>query len=207
MLHTLLFIYLILHYLKIKRIIIMKLYRKTLIGAVALSFLLVGCGSSSSSTSTEEMPQSNARFVKMTMADQNIMQDTKTGLEWVEGNNKAGVSSGCNPVGAGNSEPEIKTIAEEFCSDLNFASHDDWRVATPAEHQEFITEMKKAGKTPFYANPACPRLVGKDANGDIKSVNTHNTAPVGAMTTWNDLPLTGNNAGIKCVRAFTMMQP
>lgn len=182
----------------------MKIYKKTLLSAVALSLLLVGCGGSSNNTKVVEGEQ---RFVKMTMADQNIMQDTKSGLEWVEGNNIAGVSSGCNPIASGKTKAEIKTISEEFCANLDFASHDDWRVATPAQHQEFITEMEKEGKIPFYANPACPRLVGKDSSGDIKSVNTHNSNPIGTMTPWDDLPLTGNNAGIKCVRTFTMMQP
>lgn len=175
---------------------------KKIVGTVAITLILVGCGSSDNNDSTSNSTETENRFVKMTMVDQNVMQDTKTGLEWVEGNNRAGVSSGCNPIGAGQDEVGIKAIAEAFCLDLDFAGHDDWRVATPTEHQEFITEMKKAGKTPFYANPACPRLVGKEDSGAIKSVNTHNSNPVGGMTVWKELPLTSNNAGIKCVRKF-----
>jgi len=180
----------------------MKAYKTTLLSAITLSLLLTGCGTSTTTCPTQTHSD-DPRFVKVTMAEQNIMQDKKTALEWVEGNNKSDVPSGCNPVTPGNSESAIKTIAEEFCSDLNFANHDDWRVPTPSEHQEFITAMNKEGRTPFYANPACPRLVGKDKNGNIKSVNTHNTAPIGAMTPWNSLALTGNNAGIKCVRDTT----
>ncbi len=178
---------------------------KLIAGTVIIALALIGCGSSDNNSDSNDRETENmnsSRFVKMTMMNQNLMRDTTTGLEWVNGNNKTGVSSGCNPIGAGQDEVGIKTIAEEFCSDLSFASHDDWRVATPQEHQEFITEMKKAGKTPFYANPACPRLVGKESSGKIKSVNTHNTEPVGGMTVWSDLPLSSNNAGIKCVRKF-----
>ena len=181
----------------------MKVNTKAILASLVLSIGLIGCGSNSSnSTDTTMADANNSRFMKMTMMEQNVIQDTKTGLEWVDGNNKAGVSSGCNPQGAGHTKESIKEVSEQFCSDLVFASHEDWRTATPAEHQEYITQMQKAGKIPFYANPSCPRLVGLDNNGEVKSVNTHNTQPIGAMTPWDDLPLASNNVGIKCVRKF-----
>ena len=94
---------------------------KTAIGTVTIVLALAGCGSSDSNNNSPSTPDTiSDRFVKMTMMEQNVMQDTKTGLEWVEGNNKAGVNSGCNPIGAGQDETGIKTIAEEFCSDLTF---------------------------------------------------------------------------------------
>jgi len=190
----------------------MTLSKKILFSSIIASFALVGCGGSDSNNNNDDNDDKNntktERFAKMPMGDQFVMQDMMTNLEWVEGNGgKAGVSSGCNPVGAGNDTTTIKSIAKEFCSDLNFAGHEDWRVATPAEHQMFITEMAKEGKVPFYANPACPRLVGVEADGTTKSVNTHNTNPIGGMTPWADLPLTSNNAGVKCVRTFTAMMP
>ena len=183
----------------------MKLRNGIILASMVASFALVGCGGSDSKS--EETPaQEDTRFSKMPMGEQFVMQDSKTNLEWVEGNgNKAGVSSGCNPIGAGNDAITMKTIGEEFCADLDFAGHTDWRMATPSEHQEFITGMEAVGKVPFYANPACPRLVGIESSGDVKSVNTHNTAPTGGMTPWADLPMDANNAGIKCVRTMTMM--
>ena len=186
-------------------------FSKTLIlTSIIASLALVGCGDSNSSSDNDDNKSEpkQERFAKMPMGDQFVMQDMMTNLEWVEGNGrKAGVDSGCNPVGAGNDTEAIKSIAKQFCSDLNFAGHEDWRVATPAEHQTFITEMAKEGKIPFYANPTCPRLVGVEANGTTKSINTHNTNPIGAMTPWEKLPLTGNNAGVKCVRTFSAMMP
>ena len=189
----------------------MTLSKTIILASIIASFALVGCGGSDNNNNVNSTPKDTnktQRFAKMPMGDQFVMQDMMTRLEWVEGNGgKTGVSSGCNPVGAGNDATTIKSIAQQFCSDLNFAGHDDWRVATPSEHQIFITEMAKEGKVPFYANPACPRLVGVEANGTTKSVNTHNTNPIGAMTPWENLPLTGNNAGVKCVRTFTTMMP
>ena len=170
---------------------------KTTITIFSLSLLLIGCGDSTTNTRNTVNTPTSTRFSKLTMVNQNILRDTNTGLEWVEGNNVAGVSSGCSPQPAGQTEAEIKNIAEQFCQDLDFASHGDWRMATATEHQEFITRMEAEGKVPFYANPACPRLVAEETNGTISTVNTHNTAPTGTILPWSN-----QNAGIKCVRTF-----
>ena len=114
-------------------------------------------------TPMEGMP--TERFMAMSMSGQIVMVDTMKGIEWVNGKEAdapAEVDHGCKPVGPGKTEDEIKVLAENFCSALVFATHDDWRVPTDLEHQEFIVQMANAGKVPFYANPACPRVVGSD---------------------------------------------
>ena len=60
--------------------------------------------------------------------------------------------------------------------------------------------MKAAGKTPFYANPACPRLIGLTGTS-ATAINTHNSTPIGGETTWETLiDSTASNYGVKCVR-------
>jgi len=49
---------------------------------------------------------------------------------------------------------------ETHCAALDYASHTDWRVPTVTEIQTFTVQMQTAGITPFYQNPACPRVVG-----------------------------------------------
>jgi len=163
-----------------------------------VSILFTGCDSSSSSNNGElgdTMP--TTRFMSMSMMDQDIMQDTNTSLEWVNGTKVAGVATGCLPVVPGSDVDEINAIALNHCDNLMFAGHSDWRVPSIMEVQEFTVEMQKAAMTPFYANPACPRLVGLDTNNTIETINTHNTDPIGMINPWTNL-----NAGVRCVRAF-----
>ena len=181
------------------------------LGTIAIGTLLTACGggSSSSPATNNQNTGSGAsgatnqtRFAPMTMMDQNIMRDANTNLEWVNGNAVANVPSGCLPMPSGKDAADVLNTATNHCDALSFASHEDWRVPTITEIQEFTVAMKDAGLTPFYANPACPRLVGLDTNGTIQTINTHNTDPIGKINDWIKL-----NAGVRCVRAVeaTMM--
>ncbi len=165
-------------------------YVLSILAIGVVSILFTGCDSSSSSNDTK-------RFISMSMMDQDIMQDSNTGLEWVNGTQIAGVESGCLPVAPGSNVDEINAIALNHCDNLMFAGHSDWRIPSITEIQEFTVEMKNVGMTPFYANPACPRLVGLDTNNTIETINTHNTDPIGMINPWIDL-----NAGVRCVRVF-----
>lgn len=168
---------------------------------IAFTTLLTACGGSSSSssqTNSTNSPQTSmqSRFTAMTMLNQIVMRDANTNLEWVNGNAIASVPSGCLPMPPGKDATDVLNTATNHCDALSFASHEDWRVPTINEIQEFTVSMKEAGLTPFYANPACPRLVGLDKDGKIQTINTHNTNPIGKINNWSKL-----NAGVRCVRA------
>ena len=129
-----------------------------------------------------------------------VEQDNQTKLEWVGSLGQQG--GACRPHAAATSEAEDIAMAKAHCDALEFASHTDWRIATPEEHAMFIKGMKDAGMTPFYQNPACPRVIGANGNS-AKAVNTHNSTPVGAMTPWATLlQQNRTNYGVKCVRAL-----
>lgn len=103
---------------------------------------------------------STERFVAMSVSKQIIMMDMTNRIEWVNGREDTTVEHGCNPVSPGETEAEIEAKSETFCSELVFATHNDWRVPSDVEQQDFMVEMQKVGKVPFYANPSCPRVVG-----------------------------------------------
>lgn len=180
-----------------------------MLGAILASLVTVGCGSSNNTTNNGMNSGANngsmqtERFTKMTMMGDTVEQDNQTKLEWVGSAGSNGTTA-CQPHGAATTEAADIAGAKAHCESLEFAGHSDWRVATAAEHAAFITGMKDAGMTPFYQNPACPRVLGTDANGTTaKAVNTHNSMPVGAMTPWATLlQQNATNYGVKCVRAF-----
>ena len=184
----------------------MKNSKEIILSSIIASLLLVGCGNGSSTTDntmtpTETtMPNTTAdtRFTTMVMDTETIEVDTMKKVEWIGSAGKN--QNACQPNAAATTESSDIAGAEAHCSQLVFATHDDWRVATPAEHKEHITGMNAVGKTPFYANPACPRLIGVMGTS-ATAVNTHNSTPIGGETTWaNLISSTASNYGVKCVR-------
>jgi len=157
------------------------------------SSLLVGCMHNDSvNQNTSE------RFQLLTNTTGNTIHDTTTKLEWVNGiDTKA--DDGCKgfPKNAKNTEAYIKKEAMGHCESLHFAGHNDWRIATAVENQQFINAMHEENKTPYYAILACPRVIGSQA-GKVVTTNTHNTKPIGKIIPWKD----GGNGGVRCVRAF-----
>ncbi len=161
---------------------------------------MIGCNSSDPVETTEDTntqtmddtttPVATSRFTPMTMNNQIVMHDTTSNLEWVNG------PGGCHPMVLGKTAATAFGESEAHCAALDYASHTDWRVPTIVEIQTFTVEMQSAGITPFYQNPACPRVVGyNDDNTTIQNTNTHNTPPIGTITDWREL-----NAGVRCVR-------
>lgn len=164
-------------------------------GLVLSALFLTACGGSSETKTAVE------RFKPVIVDEEIVIQDSQTGLEWVNGlspNSNKGVT-GCNPMPSGLSTDGVIMEAENFCENLSFGTHNDWRVPTTAEIKKYTVDIDAAGIIPFYQNPSCPRVVGIDINGAVKTpstVNTHNTNPVGGVNAW-----ASKNAGARCVRA------
>lgn len=175
----------------------MKLNTKLIAGSILSALIFSGC--SDSSTTANNPSNITPRFVAMSMNEQIVMQDMTTGLEWVNGTENVNVIHGCFPMGAGFTQERAQTDANDFCENLDFASHTDWRLASDLEIQEYTLQMNISGFTPFYANPACPRVIGKNIDGELRTINTHNTNPIGTIKEWESL-----NAGVRCVRMTEM---
>jgi len=181
----------------------MKNSKKIMLSAFIASLLLVGCGDGNSTSDTTTprgttMPSNDTRFTTMVMDTETIEVDNEKKVEWIGSAGKN--QNACQPHAAATIESSDIAGAKAHCSQLVFATHSDWRVATPAEHKEHITAMNAVGKTPFYANPACPRLIGV-MGSSATAVNTHNSTPIGGETTWADLiNSTASNYGVKCIR-------
>jgi hypothetical protein len=174
--------------------ICMRKSNTIILTSIIASFVLIGCGGNSSS----DPENSDTRFTTMLMDTETIEVDNLNKVEWIGSAGKN--QNACQPHGAATTEVSDIAGAKAHCSQLVFASHDDWRVATPAEHKEHVTAMNTAGKTPFYANPACPRLIGV-VGTSATAVNTHNSTPIGGETTWaNLINSTASNYGVKCIR-------
>ncbi len=158
------------------------------------SLVLVGCGNSSSSDDGTK----NTRFSTMTMDTETVEVDKLKKVQWVGSVGKN--QNACKPNGAATTQSADIAGAKAHCAQLVFSGHNDWRVATPGEHKEHITAMKLAGKTPYYANAACPRLIGVMGTR-ATAVNTHNSMPIAAETTWvNLINATASSYGVKCIR-------
>jgi len=179
-----------------------------ILASLALSIVMIGCGSSSGDSNTGGSTNNNnsgmgtgnnngntgntrsSRFEPMTMNNNIIMQDKTTSLEWING------SGGCHPMAGGKSAQEAFDESEAHCEGLTFAGHTDWRVPTITEAQSFTVGMNDDGIIPFYQNPACPRIIGYNMGKTaLQNTNTHNTPPIGTITDWATL-----NAGVRCVR-------
>jgi hypothetical protein len=161
---------------------------KLISGAIIASMLMIGCGDSDKSP----------RFSTITNKNDVIRVDNVRKLEWVGSSG----DEACKPHSAATTETEDLVSAKIHCEVLVFGGHDDWRVPTAKENVDFILGMKKAGLTPFYANPKCPRVIGLSSEGSSAlAVNTHNSKPIGIITPWEVLLTQDpNNFGVKCVR-------
>ena len=178
----------------------MRTSNKIILTSIITSLVLVGCGNASSSDTrdTTDSSANNTRFTTMTTDTETVEVDTMKNIQWVGSVGKN--QNACKPNGAATTESADIAAAKAHCAQLVFANHNDWRVATPREHKEHITAMRAAGKTPYYANAACPRLIGVMGT-HATAVNTHNSAPIGAETPWETLiNATASNYGVKCVR-------
>jgi len=179
----------------------MKFLLLPTISALAFSAAIVmisGCDSSDKSdnnTTTSNTTAPTARFIELTMQNQDIVRDETTQLEWINGSQMMGIDHGCLPFMPGMSEMSVNANALNHCEGIMFGGHDDWRVPSIDEIQMFTVDMQSENMIPFYANPACPRMVGLSEMNLIETINTHNTTPIGEIHTWEE-----SNAGIRCVR-------
>lgn len=199
---------------------------KTMLSLVAITTSLLvfsGCGSSSSDTTSQsnemnqtennmtEMPStdmnntemnSTVRFESVMIEGDSIERDNQTKLDWVASTGTKSVA--CSPHAAPTTEASDVASAQAHCDALTFAGYSDWRVPTVNEHITFIQDMDSAGKMPYYLSPLCHRVIGVDNNTTAMTVNTHNTTPLAATTTWSTLMSrsTETNFGVKCVRDF-----
>jgi hypothetical protein len=135
------------------------------------------------------------RFVSYTNKKEIVMHDKTAHLDWTNGRVDRTAQSGCKPIKPVRTADEINMIADEYCSKLDFASHNDWRVPTAKENQTFVIEMEKEGKQPYYLIPKCPRIIGVDKD-KVTTTNTHNSSPLGHINSWDK----NKGAGIRCIR-------
>lgn len=169
--------------------------KNVLMGAVVASMIMVGCGSSSKDDDVNR--SASERFTTIVKSGDTVEQDSQKKLEWV---GSAG-NSACQPNPSAGAEDGAVAMANDHCSALVFAGHDDWRTGTATENADHIKGMEEAAMTPFYQMMACPRLIGVDGNSAM-IVNTHNTNPAGNTKAWNEFlnASGGQNYGVKCVR-------
>ncbi len=163
----------------------MSIPKKSLLTLVTLSFFMA----------CSPTPKNN-RFTTKSLRDEVTLIDKITQLEWVNGS-KFKKFDGCKgfPKKPTNTEIFIREEVLKHCEALNFAGHDDWRVPTARENQQFLIATQSANITPYYTIKACPRVIG--TQGDkIVTANTHNTKPIGEINSW----VKGTNGGIRCVR-------
>ena len=163
----------------------MLLTSKLLLSSILSILFVAGC---SDAEKTE-------RFSTYTTKKEIVMRDKIAHLDWTNGRVDRTAQSGCKPIKPIRIADEINMIANDYCSNINFAGHDDWRVPTAKENQTFILETKKAGKHPYYLIPKCPRIIGVDGN-KVSTTNTHNSSPLGKINAWDK----NKGAGIRCVR-------
>jgi len=118
---------------------------------------------------------------------------------WAESYGSNGQKS-CQAHHSVTNEENDKLSAKQHCQNLQFAGFSDWRVPTVSESKEYIKAMQEHGLTPYYIHPSCPRLLAL-SNGAAGVVNTHNSIPVGAIRSYQELSEQSSNSfGVKCVR-------
>ncbi len=109
--------------------------------------------------------------------DMEILTDTETGLTWV--NDIRGCFAGV-------------VIATTECEDLTFAGQSDWRLPSPDEMVELITEISERDMRLNYINLDCAFMSTSDTT---VWVFTENSTMPGGMT--SNRPAI---SGVRCVR-------
>ena len=156
---------------------------KSLFLSIALcsTVLTAGCTANSASTETAK------RFSSKTVGSDTVLTDSTTGLTWTNS------AQGCKPL-FGDDPAQTLTKATNFCADLSFAGHSDWRLATVKEMTELETKTDANGISLFYKNPKCARVLAVKSDKSLTSISTTNKGPAG-RDVGNIYP-----AGTRCVR-------
>jgi len=157
-------------------------------------FILIGC---QNDISKKDEP---SRFSKMVILNDTVIKDKKTSLMWAESFGSNGQKSCQAHHNAIDEQNDIK-LAQQHCQKLQFAGFSDWRVPTATESKEYIKSMQKAGLTPYYEHPSCPRVFAIDNNNGVV-VNTDNILPIGDIINYSKLLVQSSSSsfGVKCVR-------
>ena len=170
------------------------IFLKIVFVSVVSLALLTGCGSSNNNDILDV-----TRFTNITIDGEVVEVDNTKNLGWIGSSGKN--QDACQPHKAATTEFSDVSSAKEHCSQLVFAGHEDWRVATPIEHQEYILAMEGVEKVPYYISTACKRVIGVDGNDTAKAIHTHNSDSIGSMMLWSDLiNEVSSSYGVKCVR-------
>lgn len=133
--------------------------------------------------------------------------DRKKGLMWVNDEDRC---KAVHPTVAGQDfdTPEVRN----YCENLEFAGHNDWRIATTAEVSDFIIRTYNGNILPsYYAK--CNLMVGDNGDGTFSQIvsgfgaqninsETNLPAPYGAVGDVydDDISDTISNFGMRCVR-------
>lgn len=139
-------------------------------------------GSSSTGQPVETAGNSERFEDVITKAGMQALLDLETNLLWVNDVNA------CNPLGAPNENTPMQAM--QYCADLVFQGHEDWRMPTTDEASELITVALAEGVDLVYQNPGCPAVI---TMGGV-AVETHNGDNPGDVT---EMP---PSLGIRCVR-------
>ncbi len=133
-----------------------------------------------------------------TQSEAKTIEDTETNLMWV--NEFVADAKACLAIHYTN--PEEYNTSKEFCQNLNYAGHDDWRDPTPEELSAYVNKSNEAHIFVGFEAP-CAKLLARtrDDNGVIvseKEVYTrYNGSKLGEIA---DLNITNSNIGLRCVR-------
>ena len=161
---------------------------KTVVSLMATGIVLVGCSNAGSTAKAASSSMNTPRYVATKVAGDTILKDTKAGLSWTNSAN------GCKPIGSG-SQAEVTKKATNFCSNLTFGGHSDWRVGSVTEVTTLEKQTDVLGIKLFYKNPMCQLVFAKKSDNSLTSVSTTNNSPVARITGYN-IP-----AGTRCVRS------
>ena len=138
--------------------------------------------SSSSGEAVETAGHSDRFEDIVTGSGMQALLDLETNLLWVNDVNA------CSPLGAPNDNTAM--LAMQYCDDLVFQGHEDWRMPTADEAGELITAALEEAVDLVYQNPGCPAVI---TMGGV-AVETHNGDNPGDVT---EMP---PSLGIRCVR-------